>query len=355
MNNNKSKIHNNRRLWLSPEDISKLSTCHENGIPTKQVTTDTYDTIFDHFSSKPKTKSLTFLSLNVMVFLQEFVITCLLLTGHRAAQFEELHYRRRRLLSQHDALRDIHTVKVGDINIVTYGGIQSNRLLASLGLIWLTLVVAVVKNRSSNSKQYSIQHRFTDFVLMAILLRFLSAVLKTLTASYSSDTVYALAMVSLFLHLVTCNYEYANGRCGGNDNDDDEVADDNSRKLNQERPTFKGGMISLTSAFFATTLLASRLEEDGAVYIFVCTSVVLFALYPSARHGVTVRSRHVGKWIPIFVSGILILALIILLEPIEIFVLLIATTFIGIFVPIWKYKLQFFKIRLNGPWDIAHV
>ena len=140
---------------------------------------------------------------------------------------------------------------------------------------------------------------------MAILLRFLSAVLKTLTASYSSDTVYVLSTISLFLHLVTCNYDYANGYDDDDDNDnnveDDENDDDtiiasNIRKKNQERPTFKGGMISLTSAFFATTLLASRLESNAAVYIFICSSVVLFALYPAARHLVAVKSRHVGKW-----------------------------------------------------------
>jgi len=229
---------------------------------------------------------------------------------------------------------------------------------------------------------------------MAILLRFLSAVLKTLTASYSSDTVYALSIVSLFLHLATCNYDYANGLCedneeeedddGNHDNDDDDDDDDDvcdnaitdndccdtaisvssSRYIadsyyythkNQERPTFKGGMMSLTSAFFATTLLASRLESNAAVYIFTCSSVVLFALYPAARHLVAVKSRHVGKWIPVFVSGILTLALIILLEPTETLMVLIVTSFLGIFVPIWKYHLQFYKTSLRGPWDIAHV
>jgi phosphatidylinositol glycan class C protein len=322
MNSSNSNTSNsNRRLWLSPEDLSNLTSCNNNnnynrrsnknnrtteddekekkGATTRKRSVDTYETIFNHFSLKPKPKSLILLLSNTMVFVQEFVLTCLLLAGHRAALLEELDYRRRReqLGSSSGSGSGTSSPSVS---------IHSTRLLTSLGLIWLTLIVAVVKNRFANSKRYTIRHRFTDFLLMAILLRFLSAVLKTLTASYSSDTVYVLSTVSLFLHLVTCNYDYANGYDDDDNNnvdnvDDDENNDDDAiiasnRKKNQERPTFKGGMISLTSAFFATTLLASRLESNAAVYIFICSSVVLFALYPAARHLVAVKSRHVGKW-----------------------------------------------------------
>jgi hypothetical protein len=321
-NSSSNTSNSNRRLWLSPEDLSKLTSCNNNynrrsnknvrttkeddekkeeedatlsitSATTRKRSVDTYETIFNHFSLKPKPKSLILLLSNTMVFVQEFVLTCLLLAGHRAALLEELDYRRR--LEQLDIS--------GGSNSNPSVSIHSSRLLTSLGLIWLTLIVAVVKNRFANSKRYTIRHRLTDFLLMAILLRFLSAVLKTLTASYSSDTVYVLSTVSLFLHLVTCNYDYANGYDDddGNDNNvEDEENDDtiiaSNRKKNQERPTFKGGMISLTSAFFATTLLASRLESNAAVYIFICSSVVLFALYPAARHLVAVKSKHVGKW-----------------------------------------------------------
>lgn len=59
--------------------------------------------------------------------------------------------------------------------------------------------------------------------------------------------------------------------------------------------------------------------------------------------------------VPIFVSGIFTLALTILLEPGETLMVLIVTAFIGIFVPIWKCHLQYYKVTLRGPWDIAHV
>ena len=287
----------NRRLWLSPEEFSELTsnarvlTSDDFTLNDRAITGDTYDSIFQQFSSKPNPKSLSFHLSNSMVLVQEFVLTCFLLAGHRAARLEELEYIRRR-----------------DSGMTTDAGIQSVRLLTSLGLIWITLVVAVVQNRFANSKRYTIRHRLTDFLLMAILLRFLSAVLKTLTASYSSDTVYALSTMSLFLHLLTCDYDYANGFKDNHGDDDVYKGKPPSngidfRKQKTERPTFEGGMISLTSAFFATTLLASRLESNAAVYVFVCSSVILFALYPAARHLVALKAAlHVGKWGKFFLN-----------------------------------------------------
>ena len=284
-----------RRLWLSPEEFSDLTnnaTASAGDDSTRgnerKMTRDTYDTIFQQFASKPNPKSLAFYLSSNIVLVQEFVLTCFLLAGHRATRMEELDYIRRM-----------------EEGFPTDIGIRSTRLLTSLGLIWLTLVVAVVQIRFANSRRYTVRHRLTDFVLMAILLRFLSSVLKTLTASYSSDTVYALSTMSLFLHLLTCDYDYANG-WEGIENDENGQTDCNTssrsnggnyKNKNLERPTFEGGMMSLTSAFFATTLLASRLESNAAVYVFVCSSVVLFALYPAARHLVAVKAaEHVGKW-----------------------------------------------------------
>ena len=285
-----NESHNRRRLWLSPEEFSALTNNAtitgdgSNGGSERTMTEDTYDTIFRQFSSKPDPKSLGFYLSSNVVLVQEFVLTCFVLAGHRAARMEELEYTQR--------------LKRG---IPTDIGIRSTRLLTSLGLIWLTLVVNVVQIRFANSKRYTIRYRLTDFLLMAILLRFLSSVLKTLTASYSSDTVYALSTMSLFLHLLTCDYDYANGLKGIEEEDNDQTESRSNGNLSKgkklERPTFEGGMMSLTSAFFATTLLASRLESNAAVYVFVCSSVILFALYPAARHLVAVKAaEHIGRW-----------------------------------------------------------
>ena len=76
---------------------------------------------------------------------------------------------------------------------------------------------------------------------------------------------------------------------------------------------------------------------------------------PFSCFGSRGNELHLSPSVPMFVSGILTLALTILLEPRETLMVLIVTAFLGIFVPIWKYHLQHYKVRLRGPWDIAHV
>ena len=98
-----------------------------------------------------------------------------------------------------------------------------------LVFVWLSCLLMIFHNESSYSRKSKVRHRLSDGIFMAIFLRFLAAVLKTLTASYSSDTVHALAISSLFLHLIACDYSYANGLCG------DTASDGDSKR----RPTFQ--------------------------------------------------------------------------------------------------------------------
>ena len=327
-----------RRLWLSPEEFASISNSSNNksGRITKSIQkddqpTDTYESLFQAFSQRPEPLPLSFYLQNTLPVGQEFVLTVLLLAGHRAAMANEAtnnnHPESSSFRSSHD------------------------NLWIALALIWCTLILSVLQTRFATSQQYQLKHRLTDFGLMAVLLRFLSAVLKTLTASYSSNTVYALSIAALFLHLLACNYAYANG---WSDEDDDNNIDETKESNNpSRRPLFKGGTLSLTSVFFATALLASRLQQNVTVYLFVCGSVVLFALYPAARHLVAVRG-NAGT--PIVVTAILTGAAMVLLESQqEIVGVCVMLALILVLVPLWKHHLQQYKVTLRGPWDIAHV
>ncbi|KAG7372590.1 phosphatidylinositol N-acetylglucosaminyltransferase [Nitzschia inconspicua] len=352
-----------RRLWLSPEDLTNLSSNH--GTSTQSTHNNdsnytTYDSLFQQFSSKPERQSLTKYLWKTLSVGQEFVLTCLLLAGHRAAMVEEDEFLLL-LLQQQQQQQQQYSQSHSDEEIVSFP-VQSHRLWNSLAMVWSTLFISVLHTRFATSQQYRFQHRLTDFALMAILLRLLSAVLKTLTASYSSDTVYALSIGTSFLHLLACNYSYANGWNDEDDDDDDEKTNNKEttteltsgdRLKKSKRPLFKGGTISLTSIFFATALLASRLQHNITVYIFVCFSVVLFALYPAARHLVAASN---STFVPVSITGILTVALLLLLEDRIEIALVVTTLFLIVFVvPLWKHHLQQHKVLLRGPWDIAHV
>jgi phosphatidylinositol glycan class C protein len=328
----KSLLKNRKRkLWLSPEEFASISNI--NGATAKSESDeslDTYETLFQSFSSPSEPLSLSSFLWNTLPVGQEFVLTVILLAGHRIAMAEQTS-------------NSIHSFSF-----------QSDRLWIASALIWSTLIISVVQTRFATSQQYQLHHRATDFALMAVLLRFLSAVLKTLTASYSSDTVYALSIAALFLHLLACNYAYANGwsdhKPGNNTNDDENNSE--TPKM-PKRPIFKGGTLSLTSVFFATALLASRLQNNVTVYVFVCFSVILFALYPAARHLVAVQG---SAFTPVIITVILTGALMVLLESEKEMVGVAVTLFIILLlVPLWKHYLQRYKVALRGPWDIAHV
>ena len=136
--------------------------------------------------------------------------------------------------------------------------------------------------------------RLMDAILLSGILRFFSSVLRTLTASYSSDTVNALANGGMMIHLLVCDYAYANGSTFYRTNKDDDdliLKQKNSIHERFRRNTFQGGTISLNAAFFSTTLLASRLPTDFNSFAFILVSIIAFAFYPAARHNIAKKSH----------------------------------------------------------------
>ena len=265
-----------RRLWLDEGDSIEgnklfLASSGKNG--------ETVDSVFQRFASKPPKKPLITICANSLVVAQEFILTILLLARHREAYLEETQAER-----------------------ISNDPIHSRRLGISVACISLALFIVIIYNRHPvqpssqlQSRKSKVRQRFTDAILMAISLRFLAGVLRTLTASYSSDTVGALAVGSLILHLLACDYSYANGFDTSSWNESESTAITHS-SIRERRPTFKGGTMSLNAAFFGTTLLASRLKSNGQVYVFVSSSVIIFALYPAARHEVSLRTRGTNSW-----------------------------------------------------------
>lgn len=135
-----------------------------------------------------------------------------------------------------------------------------------------------------------IYYRTVDAMLIAAMLRFLSSVLRSLTASYSSDTVVALAVGGMVLHLLSCDYGFANGerkQHKGNDENKNNIISSGAVDITSYqhgRPLFMGGTVAINSVFFSAVLLASRCHSDSTSYLFLMLTVVLFAYYPEARH-----------------------------------------------------------------------
>ncbi len=139
-----------------------------------------------------------------------------------------------------------------------------------------------VRGVNTQKKLDRIHSRSVDALLIAGILRFLSSLLRTLTASYSSDTVAALAIAGMILHVLSADYDYANGY---SDKVEQQIikGSRSHEYAEKKRPLFLGGTVSINCVFFSAALLASRLPSDTVSYVIFMWTVVLFSYYPEAR------------------------------------------------------------------------
>ena len=168
-----------------------------------------------------------------------------------------------------------------------------------------------------------------DLQSAAIFLSFtfgFSPVLKTLTESVSTDTVYAMSALMLLAHLVSFPYAHPS-------------------------PT---GSLSLNAALFASVCLASRLP--GALHTFAMLScaLLMFALWPCLLQRIRGRAAGPSAWLCVGVclggvgglgsrwpGGAVLLAL--------------ALVSVILLCPLLLVQLQRHKENIQGPWDEAEI
>ncbi|KAL9988601.1 hypothetical protein ACROYT_G003063 [Oculina patagonica] len=156
----------------------------------------------------------------------------------------------------------------------------------------------------------------------------LSPVLKTLTDSISTDTIYAMTTFMLAMNLLL--YDYGTSAA------------------------IVSRSASLNASIFASVCLASRLPSSWHVFATVIFAMQLFALFPSLRRQLKMQlpSSHV------VVTWSLVLVAIVMLWPLSpLFAVLLALVHLAVtFVcPFWLIKLQRLKNNIHGPWDEAVI
>ena len=263
------------RLWNEPEDNGRAHLKVDGGGETDSFLYARMSRNTELVSSlvvpQPPQTPLSSIMACTLPIGQELALTCLLLERHRIIVVESVGA----VSSEQNKMREA----------------------ASSALVFIALLLTLYY--SSKDRLHTVARkrekaavRTVDGIILAAILRLLSAVLRTLTASYSSDTVAALAIGGMAVHLLACDYSYANGLLrdgwapdsGGDSSGIGERTYSARDPGDVSRPTFEGGTVSLNAALFSTTLLASRLPTDAASYGFTSISVVMFAFYPDARH-----------------------------------------------------------------------
>lgn len=159
-------------------------------------------------------------------------------------------------------------------------------------------------------------------IVFILFLCAISPVLKTLTEAISTDTIWAMTVGMLLVHLIFHNY--------GPEQD------------------MVSNSISLNAAIFAAVCLASRLPTTFHVFSIVFFAVELFALLPQMR-----KTRH-----PLVLTAALVSSTSYLLWRTSLLCLVLYTFtvfIITILAPAWLTKLQHLKNNIYGPWDEAVV
>lgn len=239
---------------------------------------------------------------------------------------------------------------------------DDDRVLIAIHIFTFVLVVISIstmmarrqtKELQTQRKRDRLHNRSVDAILIAGILRLLSSVLRTLTASYSSDTITALSVLGMICSFATADYTYLNGIL---------VMDENEKShhhlstiyTQKQRPSYLGGTISINSVVFSAALLSSRLSSETTAYIFFMWTVILFAYYPEARF--LVNQTSFGTVVT-FVSmlGTSTSAMFILNKGFETNIFVVVQVSILIVAPIYKAILLKKKRKIFGPWDIAHI
>ncbi|KIY69575.1 phosphatidylinositol N-acetylglucosaminyltransferase [Cylindrobasidium torrendii FP15055 ss-10] len=171
-------------------------------------------------------------------------------------------------------------------------------------------------------------------ILIFLSLLVLSPVLKTLSAATSSDSIYALSAGLFFLNALLGDY-----------------------RLGKVAPQLQESLISVLSmnaAIASSVVLASRLQQDVAVFALILFSVQVFALSPMLRrrfqHTSHLRFRITSTMV--LTSAALFLSAFSFPRSISLlfFMTFAAITFVAPGALIWAQK---FKNEIRGPWDVA--
>lgn len=172
-----------------------------------------------------------------------------------------------------------------------------------------------------------------NFTLKAILfgcaLLLLSPVFQTLTASYTDDTIWALAIMSNFLHLLLTDYGY----------------------LNAVEQHYTNGL-GVNAATFGSILMASRIASPLFGAALIGFGILLFNLSPLLRHRLRSYSvtAHVG--LTFLFIGVTMGCLVQVPLLAGLFMLCVVFT-CGV-VPYFFVWLQAsYKNQISGPWDEA--
>ncbi|KAM1638439.1 hypothetical protein ACFX13_008523 [Malus domestica] len=168
-------------------------------------------------------------------------------------------------------------------------------------------------------------------------LYLVAPIYQTLTRSISSDSVWAVTVSLLVLHLFLHDYFGSTIRTLGAPNN----------------PTLTS-CISLNASVVASVFMASRLPSSLLVFANMLFSLQVFLFAPLVTYCIRKYSFRLHLWFS-FSLMVATLAFVYTLHLFLFVMLLGLLVFVTVVCPYWLIRMQEYKFEINGPWDEAKL
>ncbi|CAK9221170.1 unnamed protein product [Sphagnum troendelagicum] len=213
-----------------------------------------------------------------------------------------------------------------------------------------------------------------NFILFVSAVYVLAPVFQTLTRSISSDSIWALTVSLLIVHLFCHDYTFcttsppspmssaslsresssSSSSSTSSSSSSSSSSSGGSGKKPKGRATTLSANVSMNASIVASVLIASRLPSHHYVFALMLFSLEFFLLFPLVTHCMRQRSIkvHLGF------SCMLIVFTMGLIFPLSrlVFVLFVTVIiFITLVCPYLLIRIQEYKFEINGPWDEAKL
>lgn len=212
---------------------------------------------------------------------------------------------------------------------------ENSLLLLDVGLLGLGFAVLSLTGEMISVKL--LLHYLLNISFFTTGLYILAPVYHTLTRSISSDSIWAVTVLLLLLHLFLHDYSGSTVRVPGA----------------LQNPTLTS-CISLNASIVASVFIASRLPSRLHVFAIMLFSLQVFLFAPLVTYCIKKYSSCLHLCLS-FCLMTVTLGFVYSLHRLLFGTLLGLLVFVNVVCPYWLIRIQEYKFEINGPWDEAKL
>lgn len=212
---------------------------------------------------------------------------------------------------------------------------EKTLLLLDVSLLGLGFLVLIL-----TAEMLSLNLLFRYFINISYFttgLYVLAPIYQTLTRSISSDSIWAVTVSLIIVHLFLHDYSGPTIRAPG--------------ALKNPALT---SCISLNASVVASVFIASRLPSRIQVFAIMLFSLQVFLFAPLVTYCIKKYSFQLHLRFS-FGLMFLTLAFVYMLHQLLSVLLLGLLVFVNVVCPYWLIRIQEYKFEINGPWDEAKL